>query len=141
GQNGTHTGCCARLCLHQSRNNNAEGDARDCSADFHTVRDYEMLKIDKRSDDQERNENPVRDRHLPRESLPDRKEQKRSDEFHREIAERNFCRAMCAPTAKRERADQWKIVMPWNRLFALWTKRATRPVDGEIGRPAVDANV
>src|SRR5215510_290945 len=31
--------------------------------------------------------------------------------------------------------------MPWNRLLALRTKRATRPVDGEIGRPAVDANV
>src|SRR5437867_11636263 len=31
--------------------------------------------------------------------------------------------------------------MPWNRLLALRTKRATRPIDGEIDRPAVDANV
>src|ERR1043166_7235354 len=31
--------------------------------------------------------------------------------------------------------------MPWNRWFALWTKRAARPIDGEIDRPAVDTNV
>src|SRR5262245_45404701 len=141
GQSGAHTGCYGRLCLHQSRDNNAAGDARDCSADCYAVGNYELLKIYKRSDDQERNENPIRDRHLPRESLPDRKEQKRSNEFHREIAERNLCPAICAAAAKREPADQWKIVMPWNRLLALRTKRATRPVDGEIGRPAVDANV
>ena len=81
-----------------------------------------MLKIDKRSDDQERNENPVRNRHLPREPLPDRKEKKCGNEFHREIAERNFCAAICASTAKREPADQRKIVMPWNRLFAAADK-------------------
>src|SRR4030095_14768313 len=34
-----------------------------------------------------------------------------------------------------------KIVMPWNRLFALRAKRATRLIDGEIDRPAVDTNV
>ena len=100
-----------------------------------------MLKIDKRSDDQERNENPVRNRHLPREPLPDRKEKKCGNEFHREIAERNFCAAICASAAKREPTDQRKIVMPWNRLFAARTKRPTRPIDGEIDRPAVDANV
>jgi hypothetical protein len=73
--------------------------------------------------------------------LPDRKEKKRGNEFHGEIAKRNFRTAICAPAAKREPADQWQIVMPWNRLFALRTKRATRPVDGEIDRPAVDANI
>jgi hypothetical protein len=31
--------------------------------------------------------------------------------------------------------------MPWNRLFALRTKRAARSIDGEVDRPAVDANV
>src|SRR3954470_1662059 len=31
--------------------------------------------------------------------------------------------------------------MPWNRLFALRTERATRPVDREIDRPAVNTNV
>ena len=100
-----------------------------------------MLKIDKRSDDQERNENPKRDRHLPREPLPDRKEKKCGKEFHREIPERNFRAAICASTAKREPADQRKIVMPWNRLVTVRAKRPTRPIDGEIDWPAVDANV
>ena len=100
-----------------------------------------MLKIDKRSDDQERNENPVRNRHLPREPVPDRKEKKCGDEFHGEIAEGNFCVAICASAAKGEPADQRKVVMRWNRLFAARTKRSTGPVDGEIDRPAVDANV
>src|SRR5262252_6115598 len=31
--------------------------------------------------------------------------------------------------------------MPWNRLFALRTKRPARPINGEVDRPAVDANV
>ena len=141
GQRGANTGCHARICLHQSWNNNAASHARDCSADCDAVRNNEMLKIDKRSDDQERNENPVRNRHLPREPLPDRKEKKCGNEFHREIAEGNFCAAICASAAKREPTDQRKIVMPWNRLFAARTKRPTRPIDGEIDRPAVDANV
>jgi hypothetical protein len=31
--------------------------------------------------------------------------------------------------------------MPLNRLVAVRAKRPTRPIDGEIDRPAVDANV
>src|SRR5262249_24555891 len=99
------------------------------------------LKIDERSDDQEGNENPVRSRHLPRGALPDRKEKKCGNEFHCEIAKRNFCAAICASTAKGEPTDQRKIVMPWNRLFAIRTKRATRPIDEEIDRQAVNTNV
>src|SRR5215475_8160314 len=56
GQRGANTGCHARICLHQSWNDNAASHARDCSADCYTVRNNEMLKIDKSSDDQERNE-------------------------------------------------------------------------------------
>ena len=100
-----------------------------------------MLKIDKRPDDQERNENPIRNRHLPREPLPHRKEKKCGKEFHREIAERNSCAAICASAAKREPTDQRKIVMPLNWLVALRAKRPPRPIDGEIDRPTVDANV
>src|SRR5206468_1189490 len=96
---------------------------------------------DKRSDDQERNENPVRNRHLRREPLPDREEQKSGNEFHREVAERNSCAAICASPAKRDPTDQRKIVMPWNQLFALRTERTTRPVDREIDGPAVDTNI
>src|SRR5262249_52153629 len=76
GQRGANTGCHARICLHQSWNNDAASHSRDCSADCYPIRNDEMLKIDKRSDDQERNENPVRNRYLRRESLPDRKEKK-----------------------------------------------------------------
>src|SRR3954447_9057165 len=100
-----------------------------------------MLKIDKGSDDQERNENPVCNRHLPGKPLPYRKEKKCSNEFHCEIAERDFRTAISASAAKREPTDQRKIVMPWNQLFALRTKRSTRPIDGEIDRPAVDTNI
>lgn len=100
-----------------------------------------MLKIDERADDQERNKNPIRNRHLPREPLPNGKKQNCSDEFHREIPKRNFRAAVCASATKREPADQWKIVMPWNRLFALRTKRATRLINREIDRPTVNANV
>src|SRR5678815_5024414 len=107
GQRGANTGYHARICLHQSWNNNAASYARDCSADCYAVRDNEMLKIDKRSNDHQRNENPVRNRHLPRKPLPDRKEKKCGKEFHREIAERNLCAAICASTAKREPTDQW----------------------------------
>ena len=100
-----------------------------------------MLKIDERSDDQERNKNPIRNRHLPRKCLPNSKEQNRGDQFDCEIAKRNLCPTMCASTAKNQPTDQRKIVMPGNRLFALRTKRAARLIDREIDRPTVDANV
>ena len=64
-----------------------------------------MLKIDKGSDDQERNENPVRNCHLPREALPDRQKKEGCNEFHNEVAKRNLCAAICAPAAKREPTD------------------------------------
>ena len=73
--------------FHQRRHNHAASDARDYSADGDPVWNNEMLKIDKRSDDQERNKNPVSDRDLPWETLPDRKEEKRGNQFHCEIAE------------------------------------------------------
>ena len=100
-----------------------------------------MLKIDKGSDDQERSKNPVCDCYLPREPLPDCEEKEGCNEFHYEVAKRNPCAAICAPAAKREPTDQRQILMPWNRLFALRTKRPPRSVDGEIHRPAIDANV
>src|SRR5262252_1820819 len=31
--------------------------------------------------------------------------------------------------------------MPWNRLFAVRTKRPARVIDGEVDGPAVDADV
>src|SRR5262249_7115200 len=72
--------------------------------------------------------------------LPERKEKKRGNEFYRKIAERNFCAAMCASPTKREPTDQRKIVMPWNRLFAVRAKRSTGPIDREINRPTINTN-
>src|SRR6266481_5273622 len=85
GQQCTNTGCQPRICLHQSWNNHAASDARDRSTDCHAIWNNEMLEIDKRSDDQEGNENPVRDRHLPREALPDPEEKQCAKQLHREI--------------------------------------------------------
>ena len=100
-----------------------------------------MLKIDKCSDDQERNENPVHNRHLPREALPDREKKKRGEQFDGEIAKSDFCAAIRASAAKREPTDQRQILIPRNRLFAGRTKRAARPIDRKIDRPAVNADV
>src|SRR4029077_7777095 len=100
----------------------AASHARDCAANRYAVRDNEMLKIDKGSDDQERNKNPIRDCHLPRKPLPDRQEQKCANQFHREIAKRNFCAAIGTSAAEYKPTDQRKIVMPCNRFFALRTK-------------------
>ena len=101
-QRSANTSCHARICLHQSWYNDTASHTHDCSADCYAVWNNEMLKIDESSDDQERNENPVCNRHLPRELLPDRKEKKCGDEFHCEIAKRNFRPAICASAAKRE---------------------------------------
>src|SRR5262245_33770593 len=100
-----------------------------------------MFKIDKRSDDQERNKNPVRNGRLPRKPLPDHQKQNCGNQFHREIAERNSCSAIAAPAAERKPTDQRQIVMPWDRPFALRTKRPTRLINREIDRPPVDADI
>ena len=73
-----------------------------------------MLKIDERSYDQQRNKNPVRDRHLPWKHSPDREKKKPGDELHGEIAEPNFSSAICASAAKHDPADQRNILMPRN---------------------------
>src|SRR5262249_24498064 len=140
-QRSADTSCHARIRLHQSGNNHAASHASHSSTDGYAVRNNEMLKVDKRADDQEGNENPVRNRHLPRKPLPDCEEKKCGNEFYCEIAKRNFCAAMCASATKREPTNQRQIVMPWNRLFALRTKRATRPIYREIDRPTVDTDI
>ena len=100
-----------------------------------------MLKIDECPDDQKRNENPVGDRHLAREPLPDPEEEQCGNEFHREIPKRNFFAAIRAATAKHQPADQRKILIPGDRLLAVRAKRATRPIDRQINRPAIDADI
>ena len=100
-----------------------------------------MFEIDKCSNDQERNKNPVCNRHLPRKGLPDDQEQERSDQFHREIAKGDFRAAIRAATAKQNPANQRQILVPGNLLFARRAKRATRFVNRKIDRPAINADV
>ncbi len=130
-----------RIGSHQSWDRRTANGARDYSADRYPVWNNEMLKIDKRSDDEEGNKNPVRDRHLPREAFPDCEKKKRGNQLDGEIPKRNFGAAVCATTAKHDPADQRQILMPWNRLLAVRAKRPAGPVDRKINRPAVNADV
>src|SRR5438046_10525171 len=100
-----------------------------------------MLEVDKRSDDKERNKNPICDRHLPRKALPDHEKKKRGNQFDREIAKRNFRTAICTATAKHNPTNQWQILLPWNRLLAVRAKRPAGPIDRYIDRPSVNADV
>ena len=100
-----------------------------------------MLKIDECSYDKQRDKDPVRDRYLPREPCPDRQEKKGGNQFHGEIAKRNFGPAICAATAKDHPTDQRQILVPRNRLLAVWAKRAARLVNRKFDRPAVNADV
>src|SRR5215469_3232491 len=100
-----------------------------------------MLKIDECSYDKQRDKNPVRDRDLPWEPLPDRKEKQRGNEFHGEITKSNFGAAIRAATAKDHPTDQRQILVPRNRLLAVRAERTTRLVNRKINRPAINADV
>ena len=100
-----------------------------------------MLKIDECSYDKQRDKNPVRDRDLPWEPLPDRQEKERGNKFDAEIAKRNSGAAICAATAKDHPTDQRQILVPRNRLLTVRAKRATRLINRKINRPAINAYV
>jgi hypothetical protein len=100
-----------------------------------------MLEIDECPDDKQRNKNPVCDRHLPGEALPDREEKKRREQFHGKIAKGDFATAVCAATVEQKPADQWQILMPGDRPLARGAKRAAWLVDREIDRETIDADV
>src|SRR5205823_2333334 len=112
-----------RIRFHQSWHRRTAKDACKNAADRYAVWNDEMFEIDKCSDDQERNKNPIRNRHLPGKALPDNQEQQRSDQFHREVAKSDFRAAIGAAPAKQNPADQWQILMPWNLLLARRAKR------------------
>src|SRR3989442_3957933 len=137
----TKTSCEPRIGSHQGRDSQTANDARDCSADCYPVWNNEMLKIDECPYDEERNKNPVRDRHLPRKAFPDRQKKKGSNQFHGEVAERNLGATICAATAKHNPTDQRQILVPGNRPLAVRAERATRLVNRKIDRPAVNADV
>src|SRR2546426_942359 len=130
-----------RIRIHQGWDCHAGKDACDYPADGHPVRNNEMFEIDECSDNEERNKNPVADRHLPREGLPDREEQKCGKKLDSEIAKSDFAPAICATTAEHDPADQRQILMPWNRFLASRTKRAAGLVNREIDRQTIDTDV
>src|SRR5438093_6779143 len=100
-----------------------------------------MFEIDKCAEDQQRNKNPVGDRHRPRKALPDREEKKRREQFHGKIAKGDSAPAVGATTAKGEPTNQRQILIPGNRFLARRTKRAARLVYRKIERQAIDADV
>src|SRR2546430_8393496 len=130
-----------RILIHQGWDCHAGNDARDYPADGHPVRNNEMFEIDECSDNEERNKNPVADRHLPREGLPDREEQKCGKKLDSEIAKSDFASAICAATPEHDPADQRQILMPGNRSFTRGAKRATGLVDRKIDRQTINTHV
>jgi hypothetical protein len=104
GEQRANAGSKPGVCFHQSRHRQTANDARNNSADGHTIRNDEMFEIDKCSNDQKRNKNPVRYRRLPREALPDGEEKKRCEQFHPEVTEGNFRPTICAATPKQKPA-------------------------------------
>src|ERR1022692_2772609 len=112
----------SRVRVHQSRNENARDNSRDGAANCYSIGNNKMLEIDKCRDDHERNENPIGNCDLRRECLPERKKQKRGDQFDREIAECDSGSAICATTAEPQPAEQWQILAPRDRGLTIWTK-------------------
>ena len=100
-----------------------------------------MLKVDECRDDEQRNENPVSDRDLPREGAPNGEKKKRGNEFDRKITKRNLASAICAATAQSNPTDEWQILIPGNFFFAGGTKGSPWAIDGKIARQAIDADV
>src|SRR5438270_607377 len=95
-----------------------------------------MLKIDKCPDDEERDKNPVGDRHLRREALPDRQKKKGGNQFHGEIAGSSFAAAAQIAARKFRFA-----ISPWNWLppFFFWrsgsaSRRRWRSPTGFLSR-------
>ena len=68
--------------------------ARDQPGSDTAQRDFigndEMLEIDKRRDDQQRDENPIGDRDLPRKRVPNGEKEQRSEQFDQKVAKRQF---------------------------------------------------
>src|SRR6266852_4079369 len=137
----TNCGRDSRIRTHQFRHGEAGDKSRDRPTDRHLVRNDEVFEIDKRGDDNERNKNPVSQRHLPRKALPDREKEQGGKQLHGEITKCDFAAAVCAAAAQQKPAEQREILMPEDRLLAIRAKRAARLTDGLIARQPVNADV
>ena len=96
-----------------------------------------MLEVDKRRDDQELNQNPVRDRDRPPKRQPDDEKQNCREQFDNEVARGNWCAAVRAFAAELQPGDERQIVPPRNLVFAVRAKRAPRLIDREAEREQV----
>src|SRR4030095_3740656 len=97
---------------HQLRYRHTGNESDDDSTDRHAVWNDEMFEIDECADDQERNKNPVGERHRPRKTLPDGEEKKSCEQFHGKIAKGDLAPAVRAAAAEHEPAGQRQIYVP-----------------------------
>src|SRR5206468_2914724 len=100
-----------------------------------------MLEVDKCSNDEERNENPIGERDLPGKLAPDGEKKKSGQEFHREIAEGNAAATVRTAPPQKEPAQERDILIPPELLLARRAKGAARLVHRKIERHSINADV
>ena len=100
-----------------------------------------MFQIDEGCDEQDRNENPISDRNLPRKNFPNGEKQKGSQQFDAEITKRNPDATLRATTTQEEPAHYWNILPPRNLRFAVRTKRTARFFDRDVAGQPINADV
>src|SRR4051794_31338817 len=100
-----------------------------------------MLEIDKRGDDQQRNENPVNGRDFPEEGAPRREKEQCGQQLDREVAEGDPAAAISAAAAERKPTEERQILVPGDLFFADRTERPLRLVYRQIERQPIDADV
>src|SRR5438067_5926717 len=127
--------------VHQLRDNETGDDAGDRPADRDFIRDNEMLEVDEGGGDEERDEDPVRDRHFPRESFPDAKKKERRQKLDGKITKGDASAAVRAFAAQEKPAQERDVLVPAELLLARRAKRAARLVYRQIEWEAIDADV
>jgi hypothetical protein len=100
-----------------------------------------MFDVDKYSDNQKGDKNPVGDRNRPGKLEPGGKKQKRGNEFYNEVSERDWGSTIGATPAQKEPTQKRHIMVPFKLLLAYWTKRTPRFVYREIKGHPIDANI
>ena len=105
------------------------------------VRNNEMLEVDECSNDEQRNEDPIRQRDLPGKVAPDGEKQETGQEFHGEVAEGDAASAVRAAPSEKKPAQERDILIPLELLLAGWAKGAPRLVHGKIEWHSINADV
>jgi hypothetical protein len=100
-----------------------------------------MLEVDEGGGDQQRNEHPISDRHVPLEREPHGEEHQRRDQLNGEVAKRDAAAAIRAFAAQEKPADERQILVPRDLFLARRTEGALRLVHRQIERQPVDDDV